>query len=285
MNAFDPMTPYQAQQFRDVYLAFLHQRDGVPDLKTQTFSVRERFFAELDKEPVLWAGTPLVDQKVFNRNHVATKPEPGLNEATLWALATAKVNRGERYGVEYSLAHTEQERPGLADDPHAFIQVEEFYHTRILKDALKTIGVSMDVLPPGLASRTLIRGMVHLPDAYSNVLVLCGEVVGVAMFELLLAKARVLFSSQPKALERIEQLFGQILVDEVGHVQFLRSRMGPTRLTIAKRMVPMVAWGIWRDIPELEALFGRDALNERLGKSDVEAAAAPYPDRLVLPAA
>jgi hypothetical protein len=283
MNAFDPMTPFQAQQFRDLYLAFLHKRDGVPDLKTRTFSIREQFFAELDKDPVLWAGTPLIDQQVFNRNHVATKPEPGLNEATLWALATAKVNRGERYGVEYSMAHGTPPTD-VENEPHAYIGVEEFYHTRILKDALKTIGVTMDVLPPGLASRTLIRGMVHLPDAYSNVLVLCGEVVGVAMFELLLAKARVLFASQPKAIERIEQLFGQILVDEVGHVQFLRSRMGPTRLAIAKRMVPMVAWGIWRDIPELEALFGRDALNERLGKSDVEAAAAPYPDRLVLPA-
>lgn len=284
MNAFEPMSPRQAQQFRDVYLAFLHQRDGVPDMQAKTFSVREKFFAELDAEPVLWSGPPPVDQAVFNRNHLRASPERGLDEATLWALATAKVNRGERYGVEY--AASQNPHPGNAEnDPHAYVQVEEFYHTRILQDALKTLGVTMEIQPPGLASRTLIRGMVHLPDTYANVLVLCGEVVGVALFELLLGKARVLFASQPKALARIEKLFAQIMVDEVGHVQFLRSMMSPTKLAWARRILPAVARGVLSDIPELTALFGRAELQKRLGESNVEAAAAAYPDRLVLPAA
>jgi hypothetical protein len=233
---------------------------------------------------VLWVGAPPVDQGVFDRNHERPTPERGLDEATLWAVATAKTNRAERFGVEYSLAH-DPHATGADSDPHAYIQVEEFYHTRILKDALRTIGLRMDVLPPALSVRTLVRSMVHLPPQYGNVLVLCGEVFGVAIFALLLERARVLFASQPAALARIEKLFGQILVDEVGHVQYLRSTLSPARLRWAKRLLPLVAWGALRDIPELIVLFGRDALMQRVIAADVDAAAQGYADRLVIAAA
>jgi hypothetical protein len=283
-RAFEPMTASQTKQFRDVYLAFLRQRDGIPDMKTQTFTIREKFFAEIDAEPQLWVGPPPVDQRVFDRNHARTSPEQGLDEVTLWALATAKTNRAERFGVEYSLVY----KPHANDaetDPHAYIQVEEFYHTRILRDVLRTIGLQMDVLPPGFTARTMVRSMVRLPETYANVIVLCGEVFGVAIFSLLLEKARSLFASQPVALARIEKLFAQILVDEVGHVQYIRSTLSPSRLAWATRIAPLVAWGALRDIPELAVLFGRDELTRRVATVDVESAAAGYADRLILPAA
>lgn len=281
-TAFTPMSTHEREQFHDAYLAFLRQRDGVPDMQTRRFDVRERFFASLDAEPNLWVGPPPVDQQVFDRNHQRSSPERGLDELTLWALATAKTNRAERFGVEYSLSH-QPHLAGADANPHAYIQIEEFYHTRILKDALATIGLKMDVLPPALSVRTLVRGMVHLPEEYANMLVLCGEICGVAIFSLLLDKARSLLAGQPRALARIESLFGQILVDEVGHVHYVRSTLGPARLAVARRIAPLVAWGVLHDIPELVALFGREALMRRMAEADVDGAAAGYPDRLVLP--
>ncbi|MFV8750970.1 hypothetical protein ACNOYE_10535 [Nannocystaceae bacterium ST9] len=283
-KAFEPMSARQQEHFRATYLAFLRERDGVPDMKAQTFDVREKFFAAIDRDPVSWMGPPPVDQQVFDRNHARATPEPGLDPATLWALATAKTNRAERFGVEYSLAYKPHATDALTD-PHAYIQVEECYHTRILRDALRTIGLTMEVMPPGFTARTMVRSMVRLPAAYANVLVLCGEVFGVAIFSLLLEKARTLFASQPETLARIETLFGQILVDEVGHVQYIRSTLAPARLQWARRIMPLVAWGALRDIPELIALFGRDVLMQRVASIDVESAAASYPDRLILPAA
>ena len=112
--------------------------------------------------------------QVFDRNHARTTPEPGLDPAMLWALATAKTNRAERFGVEYSLTY----KPHATDartDPHAYIQVEECYHTRILADALRTIGLTMEVMPPGFTARAMVRSMVRLPESYANVIVLCGE--------------------------------------------------------------------------------------------------------------
>ncbi len=170
-------------------------------------------------------------------------------------------------------------------DPHAFIQIEEVYHTRILEDALAAIGVKMKVSDPGVATRVLVRAMVHMPDQVSDVLVLCGEIFGVAVFALLLEKARELFAAQPRALARIEALFAQIMVDEVGHVHFVRSRLSPALVRVARRMAPLVAWGAMRDIPELVALFGRRRIIERMARADVDAEAAPYSDRFLVPTA
>jgi hypothetical protein len=277
-TVFEPMSAAQQDRFRQTYLAYLHQRDGVPDMRTQRFDIRERFFQTLDAQPRCWVGKPPVDQLVFDRNHASRVPEKNLDPATLWALATAKTNRAERFGVEYSLEHQSHSNDA-ALNPHAYIQIEEFYHTRILKDALAAIGLHMEVGDPGVVSRSMVRAMVRLPDQLANVLVLCGEVFGVAVFSLLIEKARALFSAQPNVLERLESLFGQILVDEVGHVHFVRSGLNAWQLAWAKRLLPLVAWGALRDLPELVLLFGQEELMRRVVEANVDAAAESYPDR------
>ncbi|MES2641105.1 MAG: hypothetical protein V4850_16575 [Myxococcota bacterium] len=282
-TAFQPMSPEEKARFHDTYLAHLRARDGVPDLAAQRFDIRERFFARIDASPMCWKGAPPVDQGVFDRNYARRSPERGLDQAMLWALATAKTNRAERFGVE-----REFEAHGVpanaADNPHVYIQVEEFYHTRILEDALAAIGVKVSVSKPGLTTQLLVRTMVHLPDTLSDVAVLCGEIFGVAIFSLLLDKARTLFAAQPEALARIETLFAQIMVDEVGHVHFVRSRLSASQLAWAKRLLPLVVHGALDDLPELVVLFGRKQIVRHAVAADVDAAAAPYPDRFVFAA-
>lgn len=277
-RTFEPMSAAERARFQASYLSYLKDRDGLPDMKAQRFDVRERFFAQIDREPVRWQGTPPVDQAVFERNHAQKGPGAGLDEATLWALATAKTNRAERYGVEYSITYKGHESDA-ATNPHAYIQIEECYHTRILKDALATIGVRMDVSDPGLPVKAMVRAMVRLPDAYANVAILCGEIFGVVVFSLLLEKARELFTQQPAALSRIEELLAQILVDEVGHVHFVRSTLGPRRLAWARRLMPVVALASLAEMPELVQLFGRREILRRVKEADVDAAAAAFPDR------
>ena len=49
--------------------------------------------------PVKLSGPAVVDQAVFSRNESLKKPEEGLDETTLWALAVAASNVAERDGV------------------------------------------------------------------------------------------------------------------------------------------------------------------------------------------
>ena len=143
----------------------------------------------------------------------------------------------------------------------------------------------MEVTEPPARTKLLVKAMVFMPEGLSDIAVLCGEIVGVVIFSLLLEKARELFSAQPVALARIEALFAQILVDEVGHVHYLRSRVSPTQLALARRMLPIVIGSLLSDIPELGLLFGREELARRAYEADVDAAASAYSDRLVVEAA
>jgi hypothetical protein len=285
-DVFSPMDADQRARFLEAYRSFLHARDGKADFAGRRLDTREQVFGALEREPVRWQGRPPVDQAVFDRNHARRRPQAGLDQATLWALATAKANRGERYGVDYAFEHGRRATGarGAAAELHERVMLEELYHTRILQGALASLGLSMEVGQPGLSTRALVRTMVRLPEAISSVVVLCGEIVGVAVFSLLLEKASQLFAVQPPVLVRLEALFGQILVDEVGHVHFVRSRVGPAGLALARRLLPLVASGVLDDLPELEQLFGRARVLSTIRAAQVDAAAAAYADRFVPPA-
>jgi hypothetical protein len=279
-NIFTPLSAAQKAEFQQRYLEYLRKRDGEPHWESHTFSVREEFYRDIDQKPVRRTGAPVVHQDVFDRNHARFELEETLDAPTLWALCVAKTNRGERFGVEYSHQRGLTQQGG-ASDPKTYIEIEEFYHTRILRDALRVIGLEMEMLPPSTTQQLLIKSMVVLPKAMSNPLVFCGEIVGVALFNLLLKKARELFADQPEPLARIEALFAQIMVDEVGHVHFVRSQLDATGLSVSKRILPLLARGVLDGVPEYYQLFGRERLMEEIVRADVDAAASPYPDRFI----
>src|SRR3989338_10914105 len=211
MDVFTPLTDEQREQVLEDYMEHLYHRNGAVDLSNRRFSVRENFFQDLETNPVCRYGMPIVDRTVFERNETKNTPEPGLDEATLWALAVAKTNRAERDGVEYALARTDI-KTLPRDDPYSYILIEEFYHTRILSDALSVLGLEMRDLPPPKTTQLLTHSMYHLPKAFSHMTILCSEIVGVAGFRLLADKAQELFSDQPQPLQRITELFQQIMV-------------------------------------------------------------------------
>jgi len=277
-DIFTPLSPVQKDQFLEDYLTHLRHRDGEPDVANRRFSVREQFFRDLEEHPVRRSGPLVVNPAVFRRNEQKYHPEFGLDVVTLWALAVAKTNRAERDGVDYALARIDTEK--MSDqDPYTYILIEEFYHTRVLKDALSVLGLEMRDLPPPRTTQFLTHSLFYLPKPISHLMVLCAEIVGATGFRLLADKAHELFADQPESLTRIDELFQQILVDEVGHVHYARSQLGPARLKIAEKMLPFVGRYLLRDIPEFELLFGRQKMMETVLQADVDSAVAQYADR------
>ncbi len=277
-HVFDPIPDAERAAFEARYLTQLRARDGLPVLSTRTFTVREALFRDLVENPVRRAGRPVVDPQVFARNHLLHEPEPGLDEPTLWALCMAKVNRGERHGVDYKLARKGYS-PGGADDPFVYIEIEETYHTRMLLDALRVVGVEVELVPPRGVTRWVVEVFGVAPRYLSDVVALDAELIGLAMFKLLLEKARALFADQPAPLARIESLLQGIIVDEIGHIHFLRSRLGPARLAVARTMFPLVARGLLDDNPEVGRLFGREHVIARALQFGLDGWASPLPER------
>lgn len=260
-DPFRPLAPPERDRQLDAYLAFLERRDGDADREARTLAARDRFFADLQAHPVV-SSIP-IDRLAFE---AGLRGEPVPEDRRLWwLLVAAKANRGERYGVELSL-----ERGGGPEHPHDdFIPLEEVYHTRILLDACALFGLDVEMVPPPATTRRLIALMERTPPWLRLPVILCGEVTGSALFQLLLDEV-VLFDADPPTAERLRTLLRAILVDELGHVAYCRARLGRAGLWAARRMLPQVAAGILRDIPELVLLAGsRRAFLDRVAAFDV----------------
>jgi hypothetical protein len=95
--------------------------------------------------------------------------------------------------------------------------------------------------------------MMWLPERLRWILVLCGEVVGCVVFEILREKSS-LFSAQPEVEERLRALLGEIYHDELLHVAYLRARLHPWAIRFAHRIAPLVAGGVMREVPQFYTL-------------------------------
>ena len=279
-DPFSPMPRAERTAFAAHYLAYLKERDGVPCLATRTLSRREELARRMEARKVRRRGPPAVDPLVFQRNLARCAPEPGLDAATIWALAVAKGNRAERLGVEHKLARRGFE-PGGAEDPLTYVELQECYHTRLLLRVLEVIGLSAEIgLPASALTRAGVRLFGRLPRGPLDVLALAFEVVGISAFHALRMEARRLFADEPEPLARIDAHFAQILVDEVGHVHFLRSRLGPAALALSHALLPFARRALFDDNHEIRMLLEKRGALEGLDALDVDALVEDEPERL-----
>jgi len=260
------------------YRRFLEARDGTVDIERETLSNREAFFRTIDERAVRSAWRP--DAGCFLRNIARVRPEPGLEERMLWLLATAKVNQGERFGVElgklYGLTPSFDAEP---EQIHVLLQ--ETYHTRTLADVVSLFGLRVPLRPPLRSTRRMIELMVLAPFPERFLLPLVGmsEQMGCVTFRLLRDRGVSLFGSEPEVAERIRVLFDEILADEICHVGLIEARLGRLGRAamralyrwLAPRIAPRLA-------PECEQLFGQGALARAMRvRFDQAALAAEFP--------
>lgn len=269
VHVFTAQTPDARAAYGQHYLAWLRELDGVPDLRTFTSSVRERLYAEIASNPIRRDGPPAVDPARFDQNaNAQDAADVGLDERTLWAVMAARSSRHEQYAVRY-LAQIGRYDRADPNHPQTYIDVQEHYHARLLDELLRTLGLEPRWRPPPPLSRLMLRQIVRLPPWLSDMSVLCGELVGVAVFSLLREHAARLFGDHPASLARIQRLLDLILLDEVGHVYYLRSRLGQGRLWLCRAMLPIISRVLMADMPEAERLFGRREVLDRIQQPEV----------------
>lgn len=259
-DLFVPMASAQKLAFVRAYLDHLRRNNGEIDGQRR-FPRRDATLEAIVARPIA-PGGPLSDR------------------ASLWAVTTAKANLSEHYAMERQIARSAL-GPFDRDDPASYIDVEEQYHSQILAGALAAIGVRAELGAPPVPMRILIAVMIRLPRSVSNVVILAAEIGGVALFRLLLEQARTIFADEPQALSRIEPLLEQILADEIGHVLYVRSRLGRARLWLSRRLaLPIVARLYRYVVPELAALIGPATLRDRMAAMDLAQLRRIHPEAL-----
>jgi hypothetical protein len=258
----------------DGYRRFLAERDGEPSLLRHTLARREAALADLDRHPV--RSGAVVDRERFLRNVTRRRSEPGLDERTLWLLATAKANQAERFAV--GLAEIVGRIQQDEEDPiRLHVQLQETYHTRILADVVAMFGLPVRMRPPALRARLLIQGLVAAPDAWGLPVAGFAEMAGCVLFHALRERGVALFADEPDVAARIRLLYDEILADEIGHVGYVAALLGPRGRRLMRGLYVRFGASLVGALPEVVALLGRDEIERRCAALDVEALAAELP--------
>lgn len=254
------------------YRGYLARRDGEADLLHRRLAGREKFFGGLEADPV--RSTRPIDRDVFTRNLRRRRPEPGLDRAVLFLLATAKLNEAERFGV--GLGETYGRNSGEDTPPErVYMELEEHYHTRLLAYVLDMFGLPFRVVPPPLVMRQFVKIAVFFPERLGFPFVGAAEMAGCVMFDELRRVGVELFADEPEVAARIERLYSEILTDELGHVGYCAARCTPPERTIMRWLYPRFGRLFARQTAEIGLLTDRKELHARLDRLfDVEEFAA-----------
>ena len=150
-----------------------------------------------------------------------------------------------------------------------YIDLEEFYHTRILRDCCRCFDLEFDLHPPASFTRYFASLVVRSPWKMRVMTALCGELFGCVAFQVLWERAD-LFRDEPEVMERLRLLTREILIDEMGHTAFGNAMLGRAGITAARALAPLVAAHFLRDLPEFYLLAGgRRAFVARVNAFDL----------------
>lgn len=250
------------------YRDYLARRDGEADLLHRRLSSREEFFAGLESDPVRSTGA--IDRDVFMRNLRRRRPEPGLDRAMLFLLATAKLNQAERFGVGLGETYGFNSREDTPPE-RVYMELEEHYHTRLLAYVLDMFDLPFRVVPPPLLMRQFVKVAVFFPERRGFPFVGAAEMAGCVMFDELRRVGVELFANEPDVAARIEQLYSEILTDELGHVGYCAARCTPVERAIMRWLYPRFGRLFARQTAEISLLIDPEELRTRLAQPfDVE---------------
>jgi len=236
---FEPLPDAQRRSIDDDFVAFALRRDGRPDVARRRLERREEFFERLAETPrPAWDGDP-IDPAEFARWHRGERPLSDAPPLVAWLVQVARANEGEGWGVEYLLDRGGFD--GLGGDggglrPRDFADLEETYHTRIMREICRSFGVDFELREPPRVIRESVKMMSRLPRRASYMLLLAGELMGTVAFARMAARGEELLEAHPAMQERVRMLMDEILVDEVGHVTFLLGSMKGWQLAAVRRL-------------------------------------------------
>ena len=92
------------------------------------------------------------------------------------------------------------------------------------------------------------------------------------------------FATEPEALERLHELLGEIMVDELGHIGERRSFLGHTGVTFARKFLPVMMRRFFADIPEAEVILDVNRMVQETLVFDYSGIDAAITERAWIPA-
>jgi len=278
-SLFRPLPRSARRAQNAAYLEYLQRRNGTPDIERRTLSHRERFFSDLEAQPVRY------DQPVPRDEYLRileTGDPRRASPLSLWMAVMAMSNEAEAFVVKRELRQRRFKHSSLSDHK-TFINLEELYHTRILGEALSTLDVPLRMKEPHRVLKYWLMFVADMPKPFSYLAVFLGEIIGVLLFMELRDKAVELFGADTPVGRRITALLDEILIDEVGHMVYARSQLGMVRLSIVHLLFKLFGEAFLSTNPAFTALLDIPRMAQRARNMSWQQIPSAIRERAFLP--
>jgi hypothetical protein len=103
--------------------------------------------------------------------------------------------------------------------------------------------------------RTAYAAFARCPNWLLAPIAFGSEVMGILFYWHIWPVLEEVFANESEALERLHELLGEIMVDELGHIGERRGFLGHTGITLARRSLPVMMRRFFADIPEAEVIL------------------------------
>ena len=237
---FTPLPAEQRRRIADDFIAFALTRDGEPDRAPPHAGDTAKLLPARCATSRRRAGTARRSTPRSSRAGIAARSS--LADAPpliAWLVKVARANEGEGWGVDYLLDRGGFDGLGAGGtlQPRDFADLEETYHTRIMREIVRLFGLDYELRTPPWPIQQSVKLMARLPRGASYMLLLAGELMGTVAFAHLARQGEALLADHPAICARVRDLLDEIL-DRRG-----RPRHVPARLDarLAARRHPRLA--------------------------------------------
>jgi hypothetical protein len=245
------------------YWEHLLAHNGAIQEDRQSFERKSDYYRSLQGRPVRARARFASAQTFAEITQGFTDQDLHHTDRRLLALATIyRFANHEAGGVRAAWASTPgfTECATLREKITRYHLCEEFCHLRLFAEMFKVFSLSAEWRPLPWSTRVAYAAIVRLPGWLLSPGAFCSEMMGIVFYRHIRRVLQDLFAGEPEVLDRLLELLGEIMVDELGHIGERRSYLGDTGVRLSRQILPMMIRRFFDDIPEAKVILDIDRM-------------------------
>jgi hypothetical protein len=260
---FAPASPSDRRRAFEDYWAYLLIRDGALHEEAQALEHKTEYYQSLQARPVhaQQSLTPAQTMAALS-DLLATGHRPELDRRLLALTVIYKFASHEAAGIRAAWLVTPSWEccRNLTDRITRYHLCEEFCHLRLFAEMFKVFALGVEWPLFSWPMRAAYRAFARCPDWFLAPLAFGSEVMGMMFYRHIWRVLEEVFTTEPEALERLHELLGEIMVDELGHIGERRSFLGHTGVMLARQVLPVMMRRFFAAIPEAGVILDINAM-------------------------
>jgi hypothetical protein len=284
---FTPASPIDRSRAFEDYWTYLLVRDGALHEEAQALEHKTGYYQHLQTRPIC-AGQSLTPVRTMAAlaDLLATQHRPQADRRLLALIVIYKFASHEAAGIRAAwLATPTWERcKNLTDRITRYHLCEEFCHLRLFAEMFKVFALDVEWPSFSWPMRTTYAAFARCPNWLLAPIAFGSEIMGITFYRHIWHVLEEVFSAEPKVVERLHELLGEIMVDELGHIGERRSFLGHAGVTFARKVLPVMMRRFFADIPEAAVILDVERMVQEALAFDYSGIDAAIVERAWIPA-